>query len=107
MKRIICIGVAALLASCATAPVSEAQGLAAAWASLDAAAKIIDGMALGGTLKGAAASTAADDLQKTLTYLQAATAASKAGDATTAEGEVAQATVLLAEIIAISKAPAS
>lgn len=104
--RFLPIAVVALaLSGCATAQVGEAQGLAAAWSSLDAAAKVIDNLAVTGVLHGKNAAMAAQDLQTASTVLQAAQVAYAAGDASTVTGDITQATTLIAQIIIISKNP--
>lgn len=110
MKRLLTISAICLsLGACATTSpqVTAAQGLAAAWASLDAVANTLDGLATSKVLTGKNALTAATDLQTATTALQDATTAFNAGNNTTAQQEVTTATVLIAQLITLSQNPSA
>jgi hypothetical protein len=105
--KVIAVSLAALaLVGCATTPnvhLSEAKGLAASWAALDAIAVTLDGLATTHVLHGPQAATAAADLAKAQAVLTAATAAYNSGDNATAAQNVAAATVLITELVSIAQ----
>lgn len=116
LRRTLAAGAACAalaLAACGTlsgpgvSPANQAQAIAASWSALGAASTAIDTLAKTGVLHGANATTAATDLNLAVQALQAATAAYNGGDNTTATSQIAAASVLIADIIAISQNPGS
>lgn len=96
------------LGACATTPdtrMTEGKGLAAAWASLDAVAVTIDGLATTRVLHGQKAAEASRELTQASAALTAADAAYRNGDNATAQQNVASATALIAALLLITQGP--
>lgn len=94
------------LAACATTPqthLEQGKGTAAAWASLDAVAVTIDGLATTRVLHGPQAAKAADGLIKARDALVLADKAYTAGDGATAEQNVATASALIASLLILAQ----
>lgn len=95
-----------LLTACATTPdtrLNEGKGLATAWASLDAVAVTLDGLATSHTLKGPKAAEAAKLLSQASAALTAADIAYRAGNGASAQQNVAVASALIASLIVIAQ----
>lgn len=94
------------LASCATTPdthLTEARGLSASWAALDAVAVSIDALAVSRTLHGPAAADAALKLGQARDALLSADAAYRAGQTGSAQENVARASALIASLLLIAQ----
>ena len=108
MKRsfiaIACAGAA--LTACATTPsthLGEGKALADAWSAFDAASTTLDGLATQGVLTAPEKATLRTVLPEVKTALESATSAYDANNDATAEQNVATATTLIAQLVAIVK----
>jgi len=109
MQKYLSAMVAGLLilttAACSSTPTShldQGKADAAAWDSLHGVASTLSSLARSGELKGQAAATAKDDLDKATAALTAADAAYQAGNNASAAQNVATATSLIATLAQIA-----
>lgn len=103
---LLLVGVSVLLSGCVTPDVhlSEGRALSALWTSLDATAKVLDPLVKAGVTSKAENLVIAENADKVVAALNAATTAYHIGDNSSAEAQVQAATTLLASLTEIATA---
>lgn len=104
MKAALIALAALTLTACATAPATEGRTLAAAQDAVAAAAQGVHQAYASGLITKAQVQSADKLVNQADTLSVAARAAYSAGDASTAQGDVAQLTTLATEILALEHA---